>query len=128
MNIYEKKIQDHFYHPRHAGALMIPDFSSTIFHPSCGDRIQIMGKVADGHLIDVGFIGQGCMLSQAAASLLAQEVMHKSLVAIIALTAEDLKLLVGMPVGPIRFKCIELCLRALHEGIKNYYGGRGIVS
>ena len=39
-------------------------------NPSCGDDITLQLRIADGVIQDAGFIGSGCAISQASASLM----------------------------------------------------------
>ena len=39
-------------------------------NPSCGDDITLQLRVKDGKIEDAGFIGSGCAISQASASLM----------------------------------------------------------
>ena len=41
-------------------------------NPSCGDDITLQLRVKDGKIEDAGFIGSGCAISQASASLFAE--------------------------------------------------------
>jgi nitrogen fixation protein NifU and related proteins len=120
MNLYEKHILDHYHAPRHAGALERADFCSQVLHPSCGDEIQIMGTVVQGMIEKVGFVGQGCILSQAAASILLENIVAKPMSYSQSLQKDDVARLIKIPLGPNRFKCVELALQALHQGLAAY--------
>ena len=47
-------------------------------NPSCGDDITLQFKIADGVIQDAGFIGTGCAISQASASLMIDLVKGKT--------------------------------------------------
>ena len=47
-------------------------------NPSCGDDITLQLKVKDGVIEDAGFIGTGCAISQASASLMIDLIKGKS--------------------------------------------------
>jgi nitrogen fixation NifU-like protein len=52
------------------GRLDDPDASVTLDNPLCGDRITLDVKVAEGRIADIGHHVRGCMLCEAAASLI----------------------------------------------------------
>ena len=43
-------------------------------NPSCGDDITLQLRVMDGKIEDAGFIGTGCAISQASASLMIDQI------------------------------------------------------
>ena len=120
MQLYQEELLDHYRHPRHKGRLMHPDFTSGQHNPSCGDSVCFEGKFSNGFLVEVGFDGVGCVISQAAASLLAELVKDKSIEQITVLTSQDMLTLIGMDLGPTRLKCALLSLYALQEGVATY--------
>lgn len=117
--MYHPFLLDHYRNPRNRGTLERPDFSSGRYNPSCGDGIELAGIIKNGRLEVVKFTGQGCMISQAAASLLTEMVTGMPLEKIRALTADDMKKMVGIELGPTRLKCAMLGLMALQEGLHN---------
>ncbi len=78
-DLYREHILDHYENPRFAGEVTDADFSHEESNPLCGDRIQMDVKLsADGTCIaTAGFTGDGCIISQAAASMLLEDVMGK---------------------------------------------------
>jgi nitrogen fixation protein NifU and related proteins len=115
--LYPPHLLDHYRNPRHWGVLENPDISSGMKNPSCGDQIQIFGRLEGDRLTAVSFIGQGCVLSQAAASLLTEAVLGKTITQIKNFSADDMQRLVAIPVGPLRRGCIMLALEALQEAL-----------
>lgn len=120
MNLYQDVLTDHYRNPRNRGVLEHPDFTSGEDNPSCGDSVSMYGRVKDGRLIEVSFQGTGCVISQAAASLLTQAVLGKSLDDIMKLDAAFMRTLVGIELGPTRVRCALLALEALQKGIREY--------
>jgi len=120
MKIYHDLLTDHYRNPRNRGRLAKPDFASAQFNPSCGDSVLFEGHIRDGTLVAVAFEGAGCIISQAAASLLSEAVIEKTLKEILALNATFMRELVGIPLGPVRLKCALLPLQALQDGITRY--------
>ena len=56
-----------------AGRLDHPDATATVDNPLCGDRITVDLRIEDGRIVALGYKVRGCMLCEAAASLLGQE-------------------------------------------------------
>jgi len=72
MKFYKELLMDHFKNPRNRGRLENADFTISQFNPSCGDKISVEGIIQDGILTQVAFEGKGCVISQAAASMLSE--------------------------------------------------------
>lgn len=120
MDLYQQTLMDHYRYPRNRGTLESADFKSGLYNPSCGDKVSMEGCVQEGVLIQVAFEGTGCVISQATASLLTEVLVGKSIKDIVALDNEFLHTILGMELGPIRFKCALLPLQALQEGLATF--------
>ncbi len=118
--IYKEELLDHYQRPRNKKQIDKPDFSSGQPTPSCGDRIIIEGIIDNGRMVDLGFGGSGCVISQATASMLTEYCIGKPLDEILKLSKEDVFKLIGIELGPTRMKCALLCLEVLQEGINEY--------
>lgn len=115
--MYQAQLMDHYQHPRHKGELQDPDFDVKQYNPSCGDAIVMQGICRDGKLVAIAFEGKGCVISQAAASMLCEYALNKSLDELNAFDTEDMRNLIQIPLGPVRLKCALLPLYALKDGI-----------
>lgn len=120
MNLYQDALVDHYRNPRNRGIIEFADFESGEDNPSCGDSINMYGQVQDGKLKAVSFQGAGCVISQAAASMLTQKVLGMDLHEIMKLDANFMRQLVGIELGPTRVRCALLALEALQKGIREY--------
>jgi len=118
--IYRERLLEHYHHPRNVGTLEHPDFSSTEYNHSCGDQIQMEGHIHDGILVNLKFVGVGCILSQSVASMLTELCKGKSLQEVLALDKDYIMSLIGMSLGPTRLHCALLPLYALQHGIQAY--------
>ncbi|GBG38439.1 iron-sulfur cluster assembly scaffold protein NifU [Mycobacterium montefiorense] len=78
--MYQDVILDHYKHPQHRG--LRDPFGAQVYHvnPICGDEITLRVTLSgDGQTVaDVSYDGQGCSISQAATSVLAQQVIGQS--------------------------------------------------
>src|SRR5207249_6600872 len=70
--LYQELILDHYRRPRNKGALEGATHSVSLNNPLCGDEIDLQLRVADAVIQDVRFIGRGCSISQASASMMTQ--------------------------------------------------------
>ncbi|GAA2373125.1 Fe-S cluster assembly sulfur transfer protein SufU [Nonomuraea africana] len=70
-SMYQELILEHYKHPQGRGLREPYDAEVHHVNPTCGDEITLRVKVGDGGKIeDVSYDGQGCSISQAAASVL----------------------------------------------------------
>src|SRR6476661_6175534 len=78
-DLYREIILDHYRNPRNRGELPVPPAHKVEgFNPLCGDEIQLYVDVSSGQLADVRIGGQGCSISQSAASMMSAAVKGKS--------------------------------------------------
>ncbi|MGH9201718.1 MAG: Fe-S cluster assembly sulfur transfer protein SufU [Vicinamibacterales bacterium] len=120
-----ENILDHYENPRNKGVLDDPDISHEEDNPVCGDRIRIDLKVDNGIIIDTRFSGRGCSISQAAASMLTEEIKGKQLEDVKHIGKETVLELLGIPIGPVRMKCALLSLKVLKAGAYGISGWPG---
>lgn len=78
--MYQDVILDHYRHPHHRG--LREPFATEVHHvnPTCGDEVTLRVNLSeDGdRILDVSYDGQGCSISQAATSVLADQVIGQS--------------------------------------------------
>ncbi len=116
--LYREAIIDHYKYPRHKGELEAPDFKAHDYNPFCGDELTIAVKVDEEDKIrEVAFNGQGCAISQAAASMLMEEILNEPLEEVKALNRDDILEMLGIDIGPVRMKCALLSLKVLKKGV-----------
>ena len=75
--MYQEVILDHYKHPHHRG--LREPFNAEVHHvnPTCGDEVTLRVTLSgDGEQVDdISYDGQGCSISQAATSVLADQVI-----------------------------------------------------
>lgn len=120
MNIYEQLLIDHFRNPKYRGTLSTSDFSAQGQILSCGDKVTVQGLITDNHITTIVFEGAGCVISQAAASLLCEYAVGKSVDLLLTLDKNQILSMLGVQLGPMRMKCAELALSALQNGLQEY--------
>ncbi len=111
---------EHFKHPRHKGALPDADVHMPGGNPGCGDVVTIHVR-ADGDRIDeVTFEGEGCTISQAAASILVDRMnkKHPALDEVLGMSYERMIELLGEDIVGSRPRCATLALGTLKAAVR----------
>src|SRR5262249_13111991 len=108
-------IHDHYKNPRGHGLIEGADAEAEGQNPLCGDEVSIYVAFGeDGDTIDeVKFSGRGCAISQAATSMLTELVQGRSAQEGATLPREELLDEIGVPLTPVRLKCVLLGLSTL---------------
>lgn len=115
--LYQQELMEHYKHSTFRGKIEDADIFSDEFNPSCGDRISIFAKIDSSKICDIRFMGSGCVLSQASASILSEYVLGKKFDDISNISKDNILELIGMELGPNRLKCALLSLDALKHAI-----------
>jgi nitrogen fixation NifU-like protein len=118
-------ILDHYENPRHHGAMENPDVVMRGGNPGCGDVVTLYLRLDGGERIaDVSFEGEGCTISQAAASIIAEKVTGKTLADVTAMDAQIVVDEMGREVVANRLRCATLALNTLKAAEKKYRAGQ----
>jgi nitrogen fixation NifU-like protein len=134
--LYQEVILDHGKNPRNH---RFPDPSNREgrgYNPLCGDKITLRLQLDGETISDVGFIGQGCAISQAACSTMTEAVKGKTVPEFEALfdkfhsmvtgdeATEDeldalgkLAVFAGVREFPMRVKCATLGWHTLKQAL-----------
>lgn len=98
-SLYQEIILDHYKHPHHAG--LREPFDAEVHHvnPTCGDeitlRVHLSGTSADAVVEDVSYDAEGCSISQASTSVMADLVIGKPVAEAVGIHEEFLTLMQG---------------------------------
>jgi len=82
--LYQYMVLDHNNNPRNFKKLENPDRAANGYNPICGDKITLFlqltnsGNPGESLITDVGFLGSGCAISKASASMMTQSIKGKS--------------------------------------------------
>lgn len=120
LKLYQEELLEHYRYPYNKKALEDAHIRSGVLNPSCGDSVEIYLTINNNRAIEIAFQGSGCVISQAAASMLCQKYENYGLKDLLQLTKDDILALVKIPLGPTRLRCALLPLEALHKGILEY--------
>ncbi|HEY6539139.1 MAG TPA: SUF system NifU family Fe-S cluster assembly protein [Candidatus Dormibacteraeota bacterium] len=141
--LFREIILDHYRHPRHRGLVDPADVATHGHNPLCGDEVDLTLRVSQGRVEAVGFEGQGCSISMAAASMMSEEIQDKSVLDTRDLIARfrslllegadpadlgeigDLEALAGVRRYAARIKCAMLPWTALEAGLTQLEGPDG---
>ena len=118
MTLYQDRILDHYHAPRCQGHLDAPTASAESSNLSCGDQLHVDISTKNGILETVRWMGSGCAISQASASILFESIEGKTVAAVQSLTGEELLGLLGIPLSAARVKCAILSLETLHQALR----------
>ncbi|WP_435196889.1 Fe-S cluster assembly sulfur transfer protein SufU [Natronomonas sp. EA1] len=127
-DMYRQQILDHYKNPRNYGELEDPTFEHVGENPMCGDTIKMFVKLGDDDetIRQVSFIGDGCAISQASASLLTNALQGKTIEEVRAMDRDDVLELLGVEVTPMRLKCAVLAEKVAQDGAAIYVGDKDI--
>jgi nitrogen fixation NifU-like protein len=135
-DLYREVILDHYSHPRNKGELPDPDIKVEGANPLCGDELSIFVRLDGDRVADVRFVGRGCSISQASASMMTERIKGKTLAEAQALVSRFKGMMQGAPADeeemgelaalqgvrkfPVRVKCATLSWVALDQGIEEF--------
>src|ERR1043165_4990327 len=125
--LYQQVILDHNKKPRNFRELEGANRTAEGFNPLCGDQLTVYMLMDDGVVSDLSFVGTGCAISKASASMMTQavkgktrgearrffEAFHRRVPGELAAEAEEnplgrLKISAGVRDSPARVKCASL--------------------
>jgi nitrogen fixation protein NifU and related proteins len=136
-DLYQQLILDHYRNRRGRGRIAGASASVHEHNPVCGDECYLDILVEDGRIAGIMADGDGCSISQAAASMLTEVALGKELDDALALVEHfrlvmhgeaqadedilgDAVALEGVARYPVRVKCALLSWLALRDCIAGY--------
>ncbi len=133
-DLYQEVILDHNKRPRNFRRLEAPSHHAEGYNPLCGDRLELFVQVSGAVISDVAFLGSGCAISKASASLMTDAVKGRTMEEALDLfnrfhhvvttppdqPVEDLgklSVLAGVRQFPVRVKCASLAWHTLKSAL-----------
>lgn len=117
--LYQDHILHHFEQPYHRGKCESATHAHEGENPLCGDAIRLELCVNRERCVEAAwFQGDGCCISQSAASMLVQHVEGKSLDEVREFSASDMLELFRARLTPNRQKCCLLGWRVLQIALR----------
>jgi nitrogen fixation protein NifU and related proteins len=92
-SMYQQIILDHYKHPHHRG--LPDDYDAEVHHvnPTCGDEVTLRVAVRGGQIAELGWVGEGCSISQASTSVMSDLVVGQPVDDALALQEKFLSLM-----------------------------------
>lgn len=133
--LYQEIIIDHNRNPRNHRVIESATSEAKGFNPLCGDKLTVYLQIGEGVIHDISFVGCGCAISQASASLMTDALQGKTVNEahdlferfhtmvtcddeIPLLTMDKLAVLAGVRTFPARVKCATLAWHTLEAALK----------
>lgn len=114
--LYHEIILDLYKHPLNKNKLVNFTISHQEHNPLCGDTVELFLKFENDKVIDVGWQGEGCAISQVSTSLLTDSIKGKSKKDLTKITKEEVLKALGLTsLNPTRMRCALLCLETLKK-------------
>ena len=114
-------IIEHYEHPFRHGAIADATIVQKGGNPGCGDVLIMYLKVGEGNRIqDLSFEGEGCTISQAAASMVTEMFQGKSLADLENTPADQILDLIGRNIASARLKCATLGLNTAKAAVQEW--------
>jgi nitrogen fixation NifU-like protein len=122
-DMYRQQILDHYKSPRNYGEIDDPTFTHVGENPMCGDTIEIDVVLDDAEatIEAVAFRGDGCAISQAAASMLTEKLVGMTVEELHDLDRDDMTDMLGVDISPMRVKCAVLAEKVAQDGADIYF-------
>jgi nitrogen fixation NifU-like protein len=132
-DLYQQVILDHCKKPRNFHEMPGATCSAQGHNPLCGDRLKLFLALEGDKIADASFLGEGCCISKASASLLTDNVKGKSKAEVHAMfdlvhemvmsgkvsgDVGKLAVFAGVHKYPARVKCAILSWHALMAALK----------
>jgi nitrogen fixation NifU-like protein len=117
-SLYRENILEHYKRPQNfsppAEPLERVDLQFHDLNPLCGDELTVQLAIGNEEEIeDIRFLGHGCAISQAAASMTSEEVKGMKVSDLLELDRSFVLDLLGIDISATRMKCALLSLKLL---------------
>ncbi len=104
---------------RHIGAMEHADATGEATNASCGDSCRVWVRMVDGAIAAMTYEAKGCVISRAAASVLAANAMGP-IGRIRFMNGDEIRKLLSVPISPLRERCLTTALVALQNALNAY--------
>lgn len=115
--IYQEHVLDHYEDPYHRGQCAAATHQHEDDNPLCGDVISIQLRLQDGRVAEAWFEGDGCCISQSAASMLVEKIEGKTIEEVQKFSADDMLQLFQAKLTPNRQKCCLLSWKVVQSAV-----------
>ncbi|KRM72925.1 Fe-S cluster assembly sulfur transfer protein SufU [Lacticaseibacillus brantae] len=132
--LYRQVILEAANKPHNEGHLVDATNEITLKNPSCGDVLTLQLAVENGTVTGVAYHGEGCTISKASASLMTDQILHRSVTQVEQLVQAfsdlmldgdarahsqlgDAAIFAGVHQFPARIKCATLAWKAASQAL-----------
>jgi nitrogen fixation NifU-like protein len=124
-DLYRQYLVELYRHPHNFGPLESPDVRQEGVNPLCGDQVTIDLRLDGERVREARFVGKGCAVSIAAASILTDLAPTRSVSELLAMGEAEMVTEMGLgSLTPARVKCAVLALKTLQAGIEERQAAR----
>ena len=117
--LYNKKVLDHFLHPKNMGVIKNPSGIGRVGNPHCGDIMELYLKIKNNVITRAKFKTLGCGAAIASSSMMTSMIKGKSIKEALKLTNLAVsQALGGLP--PVKRHCSVLAREALQKAIADW--------
>lgn len=117
-DIYEEHVLDHYEDPYNRGECPHATHCEEGKNPLCGDKVRIELELDDsGKVRQAWFNGEGCVISQASASMLMERIEGMTIDELKQFSAPEMLELFGPRLTPNRQKCCLLSWRVVQSAV-----------
>jgi len=99
--LYQEMILDHNRQPRNYHEMKDADRKAEGYNPLCGDKLTVFVKMNGDVIQDLSFLGSGCAISKASASLMTTSLKGKNKTEAGHLFEKFHRMVTGRPHGPV---------------------------
>ena len=117
---YIENLLDYYQNPRNKGRIEDATVSVSGGNPGCGDVVTMYVIIEDGVAKQVSFEGQGCTISQAGASMVAEKYEGAPIEQIEQASTDDMIDEMGREVVVSRVRCAAVGIGTLKGAIQQY--------
>lgn len=111
-------ILQHGRNSPYKGEINNPSLRINAENSFCGDILKLDLRICKNTITDIAFSGEGCLISQAATSLLIEKIKRiQEIDKIKKINKKTMLDLLGIPLTPSRIKCALLSLEALQKSL-----------
>ena len=110
--MYTQNILSYSQNPPNYGAIKDADIILESENPSCGDNLKIFIKLDNEKIINARFVGEGCAISKASASMTLEDIVGSNIKDIKNISYQDVIDTLGIEVSSARKKCANLIIDA----------------
>lgn len=111
----EAFLREHFEESEFRGCLERLSYRQDLLNRSCGDQVTLDLLLSQNQIQQAAFEAQGCMISQAAASILCEFIQGQSIEQLKQFDAPHMLELIRTPLSPRRMQCGLLAFKALKQ-------------